>query len=379
MILSLIDSVAEGLPDWFSNLVPDGVSGFFTKSFYHNTVWDWTVTLLIILGSVIIARVIYWIAQKFLKRVTKKTKTKLDDILVDKVEEPVVLGIVVIGLWIGFDRLTFPEGTTDFFGHVFQILIAIDITWFLARTVDALIIEYLVPIVNKSDTDLDDQLMPILRKGIRSAIWILGIIVGLNNAGYNVGALLAGVGIGGIALAMAAKDFVANIFGGVTVFVDKPFTISDRIQIDGYDGSVEEIGIRSTRIKTLAGRIVTIPNHKFTDGYVENVSIEPSRKMSLDLGLIYDTTPEQMEKAIELLNNVIDETMEIEDDRIIGFSSFGDFSLGIKFIYYIKKESDLMETISKVNFSILKKFNAEGLEFAFPTQTIITESGSSES
>ena len=136
---------------------------------------------------------------------------------------------------------------------------------------------------------MDDQLLPVVRKGLRATIWILGILVALNNAGYNVGALLAGLGIGGLALAMAAKDTVANIFGGVTIFTDKPFKINERIKLGGFDGTITEIGIRSTRLKTLEGRVVTIPNAKFTGGMVENVSMEPSRKVVLNLGLVYDT------------------------------------------------------------------------------------------
>ena len=138
-----------------------------------------------------------------------------------------------------------------------------------------------------------NQIGPILRKTVRSVVWILGVITAMNNAGFDVGALLAGVGIGGLAMAMAAKDFVANIFGGVTVFVDKPFKVGDRIVVDGIDGTVQEIGIRSSRLITLQGRMVTIPNNSFTNSPVENITAEPSRKVSVTLGLTYDTSPEK--------------------------------------------------------------------------------------
>ena len=187
-----------------------------------------------------------------------------------------------------------------------------------------------------------DQFGPILRKGLRSGIWIFGLIMALNNAGYDVGALIAGVGIGGLALAMAAKDFVSNMFGGITVFVDQPFKVGDRIQISGYDGTIEEIGLRSTRLRTLAGRIVIIPNFKFTDTFLENVTNEPSRKASLTLGLTYDTSPEQVEEAIGILKAIIAERAEtLEHDPTIWFDSFGDFSLNVKLVYYIKKGGPL--------------------------------------
>lgn len=356
--------------EWFQETMPEGVVDFFDKDFYHNTVFEWASALVLILMAVIIGKILYWFIGKYVKRLAARTKTQLDDILVDKLEEPVVFGIIIIGSWWGMELLTFPQGFQNFVNNVFHILIAIDITWMLARTIDALLVEYLAPVVQKTESDLDDQLMPILRKGVRSIIWILGIIVGLNNAGYNVGALLAGVGIGGLAMAMAAKDFVANVFGGITVFVDKPFKLNDRIQVNSLDGIITEIGIRSTRMTTLAGRVVTIPNKMFTESAVENVSMEPSRKEILKLGLTYDTSPEAIEKAISILNSIVDEVDEVEDDRVISFNTFGDFALTITFIYYIKKESNIMETQNIMHLHILRKFNEEKLDFAFPTQTV---------
>jgi MscS family membrane protein len=149
--------------------------------------------------------------------------------------------------------------------HVFSIAVALNVTWMAARLVDSVLGNLFMGAAKKSSSQMMSQVAPILRKTLRSTVWILGFIMALNNAGYDVAALLAGVGIGGLAMGLAAKDFVANIFGGITVFVDQPFLVGDRVQVAGVDGTVTEIGIRSTRIQTLAGRIVTIPNHKFTD------------------------------------------------------------------------------------------------------------------
>jgi MscS family membrane protein len=201
----------------------------------------------------------------------------------------------------------------------------------------------------------------------------MAVVIGLNNAGYDVGALIAGLGIGGLAFALAAQDSVANLFGGLTVFFDKPFTINDRIKISGFDGFVTEVGIRSTRVKTLAGRIVTIPNKEFTASIVENVSSEPSRKVVQTLGLTYDMDDCKVERAIQVLTDIHAENVETTEDNVITFNAFGDFSLNILFIYYIKKESDIMVTQSNINMQILKRFAAEGLDFAFPSQTIYTK------
>jgi len=172
---------------------------------------------------------------------------------------------------------------------------------------------------------------------------------------------------------MAAKDTLSNIFGGFTIFTDQPFKLKDRIKVIGIDGMVQEIGLRSTRIKTLEGRTVTIPNSKFTENPVENVSKEPSRKVVLNLGLTYDTTEIQMKKAMKILKDIAKNNKNLHEKILLSFNSFGDFALGILFIYYIKKGSDILETQSEISSEILKQFNKNKLEFAFPTQTIYTK------
>lgn len=343
---------------------------FFAREFYHNTVGDWGVSFLIILGAVIAGKIIYWVFGNIVKKITSKTKTKIDDIIVDMIEEPVVLALTIVGLWYGLHRLEFSDGWYEWMGKVYHILITINITWLVARLIDAIIEEYIVPLTEKTESDLDDQIIPIVRKGLRSSIWILGVIVALNNAGYDVTALIAGLGIGGLALAMAAKDSVSNIFGGLMIFTDKPFKIGDRIKVGGFDGTISEIGIRTSRMKTLEGRLVTIPNSQFTGNMVENVSAEPTRKVILNLGLTYDMTADQMEKGINLLKEISAANNDIEDNILVSFNAFGDFSLGILFIYYIKKDSDILDTQTAMNLEILRKFGENGLDMAFPTQTI---------
>jgi MscS family membrane protein len=347
---------------------------FFSKQFYYNTVGDWTIALLIILGVYVVSKLAYWIFGNIVKKITARTETKLDDLLVDMLEKPIILGITVSGLWYGIHWLNFPDTINEWVNKGFFLVIALAVTWVIARVVDALISEYLVPLADKTDSDVDDNLIPIVKKGLRYVIWSLGIIVALNNAGYNVGALLAGLGIGGLALAMAAKDTVANVFGGITIFTDKPFKIKDRIVINGFDGNVEEIGIRSTKLRTLDGRIVTIPNSKFTEGFVENITSEPSRKIKLNIGLVYETTAEQIEKTIELLSEIVKNNPSVEAEFNTSFNNFGEFSLEILFIYYIKKGEDIFNVQTAVNLEIKRKFKENNLEMAFPTQTIYTKS-----
>lgn len=346
---------------------------FLAKEFYHNNISNWLLSLIIILGAIVVGKIVFWISNKFLKKISAKSSSKLDDILIDMLEEPVVFGITIAGIWLGLELLHFPDGLDNWLTKIYHVLIAINITWFLARFLDSIIREYVIPLTEKSDTDLDNQVVPIVRKGIRTVIWVVGIIVALNNAGYDVGALIAGLGIGGLALAMAAKESVANMFGGIMVFTVKTFKVGDRIKINGFDGTITEISFQVSRMVTLEGRLVTIPNSIFIGNMVENVTAEPTRKVVLNIGLIYDTTPDQIQKGMDVLNNISSSNQNLGEGTVISFNDFGAYALGIIFIYYIKKESNIFDTQTEINLEILKQFKAAGLEMAFPTQTIYTK------
>ena len=353
---------------------------FLTQTFYGNTMTQWIIAFAIGVGAFLLGKTVYWATGAVVRRVARKTQTKLDDLVIDTIDGPVVVIVTVLGLWMGVQTLTLPQGARDFLWSAAQAAIVLAVTMMLARLWGAFVAGVLAPLAAKSQSDLDDQLLPIARRAGKTAIWAFGVIVALNNAGYDVAALIAGLGIGGLALAMAAKDTVSNVFGGFTIFTDQPFAINDRIVIGGIDGTVSEIGIRSTRIRKLDGREVTIPNSRFADSPVENVSREPSRKVVLNLGLTYDTSPGQMQRAMDILGEISGAHAErlVADKTVIGFNGFGDFAMNVLFIYYIAPDNDIVGTQTSVNMAILERFNAEGLEFAFPTQTIYTLSGDKE-
>ena len=341
------------------------------QEFYGNSILNWAIAVGILILSFVVVKMLYWIFSNVIRRLTSKTKTNLDDVLIDKLEKPLTYLVLILGYWISIHYLMFKEEVELVLENVAYFLLVIDVTAILSRIVDALITEIIMPISEKSDSSFDNQLIPVIQKGVRSIIWILGIIIGLDNIGFDITAMIAGLGIGGLALALAAQDSVKNIFAGIMIFLDKPFRIKDRIQVDGFDGIVEEVGLRSTRLRTLEGRIVTIPNSRFTDNSVTNVTSQPTLKVKLNLGLTYDTAEVQMQKAIDILEDIVKNQEAITDDYAAGFNGFGDFSLNILFIYYVKPDSHWLDTQTLVNKEILRRFNKEGLEFAFPTQTIL--------
>ncbi len=343
-----------------------------TTEFLGNPLTEWLIALSYIVGSVIIARILYRIFSNRVRRWTGETETEIDDVIVDAVEEPISIAIVLLGFWLGYSHLNF-EASDEYVYKIFDIVVVLTVTWFAARILNSLVGHMLGRLAESKHESMVNDIAPILKKTLGFGIWSLGVIMALNNAGYDVGALLAGVGIGGIAMAMAAKDFVANIFGGITVFIDRPFRVGDRVKVSGIDGTVIEIGIRSTRIITLQGRTVTIPNNQFTNTVVENVTAEPSRKISIQLGLTYDATPEDIQLALDTLKKIVDDHPHTEEDLTVWFSGFGDFSLNVNCIYYINKQGHWANTPSEINMSILNEFNSKNLDFAFPTQTVILD------
>lgn len=290
-------------------------------------------------------------------------------------EKPLAMIIMLIGIKLALRELTMPASYVVFIGKAYIVLIIINISWILSRFVSALIDEYVTPRVKLSGKRVNTRLIPTMKKTAQTIIWGFGIVIALNNTGYDVRALVAGLGIGGLALALAAKDTVTNFFGGFTIFADKPFRIGDRVRVSGFDGHIVAIGLRSFRLATFDGNEVVIPNSVIIDNVVENVTMSPHYRIILDLGLTYATSPEQMKKALGILIDIAKEIPGVDENLTeSSFFGYGDFSLIIRYVYFIDKaKGEYYRTQSEVNMAILERFNAAGLDFAFPTQSLYIE------
>jgi MscS family membrane protein len=344
---------------------------YLNKVVFGNTIQQWIIAFLVLIGSFLLVKILYWIFSSVFKNITSKTKTNLDDILLKNLQKPLTNLVVIGAYYFSVSYLHFDKNIETVLINIAYLFFTITLTSIVSKIIDALISEVILPISKKTETSFDNHLIPVIQKAVRAIIWSLGIVIGLDNIGFDITAMIAGLGIGGLALALAAQDSVKNIFAGIMIFLDKPFKINDRIKIDGHDGTVEEVGLRSTRIRTLEGRIVTIPNCTFTDNSVINVTSQPALKVKINLGLTYDTNEEQMQKAIDILQDIVKGQDAITNDYAAGFNGFGDFSLNILFMYYVKPESHWLDTQTLVNKEVLRRFNKEGLDFAFPTQTIL--------
>lgn len=346
------------------------MNDFLSYRIYNNEVQEILISLAFILGAIVLGRLVRWFAEKILPKLTAKTETQLDDVLVEMLKAPMLFALTLVGFWIGIKRLSMPANVMEMMADAYKFLLVISATWFVSRAVSTFINVVLKEKVNDESSRMDEHALSLIKKVSSFVIWSIGVITALNNAGVDVGALIAGLGIGGVAIALAAQDTAKNIFAGMMILFDRPFKIGELITIDGTTGYVEDMGIRSTKLRTYSGQLVVIPNYKTADSNLTNITREPSRRIELNVGLTYSTTPEQMRQAMDILCKLPSSVGGIEEKVKVYFTSFGDFSLNITCWYYIKKDSDLFETQSAVNLHVLDEFNAHGLDFAFPTQTL---------
>jgi len=227
------------------------------------------------------------------------------------------------------------------------------------------------------------MLMPLVGKTIRFTIAVLVILqVADSLSDKPITSILAGLGVGGLAVALAGQDTIKNVFGSLVIVADKPFEIGDRIVFDGYDGPVESVGFRSTKIRTLTGHLVTIPNSELVNKSVENIGKRPHIRRLANITITYDTPPEKVQQAVEIIKEVLDnhEGMDPEYPPRVYFNEFNDWSLNILVIYWYHPPDywAYLAFTERVNHEILRRLNEEGIEFAFPTQTVHVEGVSAQ-
>lgn len=336
---------------------------FLITKYYGNTVFDWIQAATIIIVALILGKILYWIIGKTIKRMAAKTKTHFDDIMVDMSEEPFVFGVIILGIWYGLKTLELSEAADSAVNRATEALIIINVAWLITRLFDALVQEYLVPFAKKTESDLDDHIVSITRKGVRISVWVIAVIMALNNAGYNVYSIMAGLGIGGLAFALAAKEAVGNFFGGIAIFLDKPFRVGHRIQACGYDGVVTAIGIRSTRIRTrYQGRIVTIPNFLISTSDIVDVDTENGRQMFAVYRLTPDMNEEQITSAMEILKQIAKSDEGTQEKVVTGFFAITEYSRDIMLLYWIKPDTSNLKARTRINLEIIRQFKENNIE-----------------
>ena len=374
----------SALPELHKNLYPFGgqLSTYFQSeewqvAFLGVELWKWLGLLVAILISVLVFYLVRLISSSLIFPFVKR---KIG------VSEPIKKSVSrlarLIGLWMGLRAFLYllpafqlPPLANSFLVKGLGVLSLFFIVFILDQIV-AILFFNLGKVTEKTESTLDDQLLPVLKRIVSIILWVIGVAYILNYLGVNVTALLAGLSIGGLALALAAQDTVKNFFGSIMIFLDKPFQIGDWIHFGDVDGVVEEVGVRSTRIRTFANSLTYVPNGILADQIVDNMGLRVYRRFSTELGVTYDTPPYVIDQFVKGIKEIILNHPTTRKDYFeVHLNSFGASSLNIMLYLFFLAPNWTLELRGRheVMYAILTLAEDLGVRFAFPSQTLYIE------
>jgi len=334
----------------------------------------------IILLTYIVRFVFLHIVEKKIIHLTQKTSTEFDDLIVHASKAPIGYLILLHGFYIAIVTLQLPEtiGIIDIGVNVknaYILVLSFIMLYYLFKLIDV-VGHFIYKVTEKTESKLDDQLAPLIVKSLRIFVITMGILFTLSNFGCDIVSLLAGLGIGGLAFALAAQDTISNLFGSITIFSDKPFHMGDWIKIGDFEGTVEDVGFRSTRIRRFDQAQVTVPNSQFIKNGVVNYSAMKKRRIKFNLGVTYATTAAQMTEVVDGIKQIIKEDYKFDHNYyMVHFTDFGDYALNI-FVYCFTKTTvwdEYLTVREEFHLSIMKMLEEMGVEIAFPSQTVYIE------
>lgn len=310
-------------------------------------------------------------------KLTEKTKTKLDDYIVSVVNRPLSFAFIVVGVWLAVLVLKLPPRFDEFMGRVVSSLLAFAVFWAAYRA-SGVIASFIERFVKRTDSKIDDMILPLLKNSVKVIVVVIGITVIVDQWGYNIAGLLAGLGLGGLAFALAAQDTAANLFGGITIMLDKPFAIGDWIFTPQVEGIVEQMGIRSTRIRTFAQALVTVPNSALINNPITNWSRMGKRRITYKLRLTYDSPLDKLRQCVERIREMLKNHPGIHPDTIFVYlENFGENAFEV-FLYFFTNTivwKEYLEVQEDVNMKVLGIIEELGLSIAVPSRSIFLKEG----
>ncbi len=349
------------------------------KQFLELTVLDihvgrLAVFFVIILLFQILKRLFVKIVLGFMQRLTSKTKTSVDDTILEILDRPLRFMFSLLGFAIALKVLQLSPAVETPAFLIVKSLFIVSLFWILyrgeGRANELLIRKF------SNNADMTISFLPLFSKTTRFAIIVIGATIIIQLWGYNIGAIITGLGIGGLAVALAAKDALANFFGSLMILTDRPFRVGDWVVFADVEGTVEDIGFRTTRVRTFAKALVSVPNASIATGSVLNWSMRDRRRIKYSIGVTYSTTREQMQRAVDSIKNMlIDHELIHEEGLMVYFDTFAESSMNI-FVYCFTKTTVWDEYLAirqDVNLRIMGIFEDLKIDFAFPSMSVYME------
>jgi small-conductance mechanosensitive channel len=344
---------------------------FLTEVYWGNTGKSWLWALGTLIVCFIAARIFKRVLLQYLKKWAAKTETQLDDFLLDVVAKWVLPLLYIGSVYLAVNTLTL----TTKVEHVIRVAILFVTTYYMLRIISALVQQMIYAFIKRQEnSETKEKQAKGLMIIINVVVWAIGILFLFDNLGYNITTLITGLGIGGIAIALAAQAVLGDLFSYFVIFFDRPFEIGDFIVVESNAGVIEYIGVKTTRIRTLSGEQLICSNTYLTNSRVHNYKRMEERRIVFKIGVIYQTTAEQLKKIPGIVKDIINSTEGLRFDRG-NFCNFGDFSLDFEFVYYVLDPdyNVYMNKQESIYIDMVEAFEKESIEFAYPTQTLFIE------
>lgn len=336
-----------------------------------NTVTHYGIAMLFLVIALLARHLITNLVFGLLRKIAARTKTTFDDKLFPALETPAATFIMVAGVIAALKVLKLSEATDAAVRVGATVAFSLVMFWAMLRAFGALL-DHAHEIARDKQLGIT-AFMPWIKKSLLTVFVVVGVLMIVQGLGFDVKALLAGLGIGGLAFALAAQDTIANVFGSIVVAIDQPFKIGEVVRIGTFLGSVEDIGLRSTKLRALDKSLVTIPNKTVAAEAITNLSRFTQRRVEQVIGLTYDTPAEKMDEMVGEIRRIIESKPEINvPDTHVYFRDYNSSSLDIWVVYVFKSPDFVrhMQVRQQINLEIMRAVESRGLSFAFPTQTL---------
>lgn len=364
-----------GVESFFADgIIPTAISEFFAIQIGMFRIGDLLAAFVIILAALLLRG---WLARGLfdrLKKLAARTKMEYDDRFLEALEKPIETLILILGLFLAFAVLPMKEEWRALATLAFRGGSLLIVFWGLLRLVDVLVDAATAALGTRETDGAIHGFAPLIKKTTRIFLVIVAVVMVVDNLGYDIGGILATLGVGGLAFAIAAKDTVANLYGSIALILDRPFKVGDWIQVgDDVDGDVEEIGLRSTKVRTWPKTVISIPNAVLANEKINNWSRMPKRRVKQVIGVSYETSPETMNLLVEDFREILRTDEGVEQSFIlVNWTDFGESSLDILVYYFTNttKWLEYMDVRQRINTKIALAVKARGSSVAFPTRTL---------
>jgi small-conductance mechanosensitive channel len=334
-------------------------------TFFGNSLQQYLITLVVLVVAFVVFKVVVLAAIAYLTRLADRTSTHLDNILIDTLQKVQWIIYLMLSLFIVELLLQFPMWVLEWLDNVFVVFW----TYLGVRGINA-VVHYAADAVGSKKGPGKESIF-IFAGIAKASVWAFGLVFLISAFGYNISSLVAGLGIGGIAIALAVQNVLGDLFSSVSIYIDKPFIVGDFIMVGDKMGTVAKIGLKTTRVISMAGEELVIPNTTLTGREIQNFGRVKKRRGVITIGVTYSTPVKKMEEIPGIVKNIIESYEDCEWDRG-HFKSYGAFSKDFEFVYYVatKEYAYFLERNQTVLLEIQKAFEKKNIEFAFPTQTI---------